>query len=193
MTARRLHHSYQEYLAALELSGVKLEYCEGEIYAVAGGTPAHADLAASITRILGNSLLGRCRVSSSDLKVRIEATDLSTFPDVTVVCGERQVAVVDRNAVTNPTLLVEVTSNSTEDYDRGEKLSHYKQCPSVVAVLFVSHRRPQVTVVARSETGWASREYRAGQNVELTGTLELHVSVDELYAGIVLEDATPLP
>ena len=86
-------------MAALALSGVKLEYCEGEIYAMAGGTPAHADLAASITRILGNSLLGRCRVSSSDLKVRIEATDLSTFPDVTVVCGERQVAVVDRNAV----------------------------------------------------------------------------------------------
>jgi Uma2 family endonuclease len=188
-----LHHSYQEYLAALELSGVKLEYCEGEIYAMAGGTPAHADLAASITRILGNNLLGRCRVSSSDLKVRIEATDLSTFPDVTVVCGERQVAAVDRNAVTNPTLLVEVTSNSTEDYDRGEKLSHYKQCPSVAAVLFVSHRRAQVTVVARTDTGWESREYRAGQNVELTGTVELLVPVDELYAGIVLEDATPLP
>lgn len=97
-TARRLHHSYEEYLAALELSGVKLEFCEGEIYAMAGGTPAHADLAASMMRILGNSLLRRCRVSSSDLKVRIEATDLSTFPDVTVVCGEREVATVDRNA-----------------------------------------------------------------------------------------------
>jgi hypothetical protein len=74
-TARRLHYSYEEYLAALEVSGVKLEYCDGEIYAIAGGTPAHADLAASITRLLGNAVLGRCRVSSSDLKVRIEATD----------------------------------------------------------------------------------------------------------------------
>ena len=192
-TARRLHHSYQEYLAALELSGVKLEYCEGEIYAMAGGTPAHADLAASMTRLLGNGLLGRCRVSSSDLKVRIETTDLSTFPDVTVVCGDRQVAAIDRNAVTNPTLVVEVTSNSTEDYDRGEKLSHYKQCPSIMAVLFVSHRRPQVTVVARTEAGWESREYRAGHDVELAGILELVVPVDELYAGIVLEDTTPLP
>ena len=192
-TARRLHHSYQEYLAALELSGVKLEYCEGEIYAMAGGTPAHADLAASVTRILGNGLLGRCRVSSSDLKVRIEATDLSTFPDVTVVCGDRQVAAIDRNAVTNPTLVVEVTSNSTEDYDRGEKLSHYKQCPSVMAVLFVSHRRPQVTVVARTDAGWEAREYSAGHDAELAGSLDLVVSVDEVYAGIVLEDATPLP
>ncbi|HTV20867.1 MAG TPA: Uma2 family endonuclease [Polyangiaceae bacterium] len=112
-TGRRLHHTDAEYLAALEISGVKLEYCDGEIYALAGGTPAHADLAASITRLLGNSLAGRCRVSSSDLKVRLEATDLSTFPDVTVVCGERHVAGIDRNAVTNPTLLVEVTSSST--------------------------------------------------------------------------------
>src|SRR5688572_26967545 len=134
-SARRIHHRYDEYLRALELSQVKLEYCEGEIYAMAGGTPAHADLAASAMRLLGNALSGRCRVSSSDLKVRIEATDLSTFPDATVVCGERTTSATDKNAVTNPTLLVEVTSNSTEDYDRGEKLSHYQQCPSVQAVL----------------------------------------------------------
>ncbi len=88
-TARRLHHSYEDYLAALEMSDVKLEYCDGEIYAMAGGTPAHADLAAAAIRLLSNSLLGRCRVSTSDLKLRIEATGLSTFPDVSVVCGER--------------------------------------------------------------------------------------------------------
>ena len=74
--------------------------------------------------------------------MRIEATDLSTFPDVTVVCGERTVAGLDANAVTNPTLLVEVTSDSTEDYDRGEKLSHYKTLSSLRAVILISHRRP---------------------------------------------------
>lgn len=184
---RRLHHRYEDYLAALEVSGVKLEYCDGEIYAMAGGTPAHADLAAAVMRVLGNALLGRCRVSSSDLRVRIEATDLSTFPDVTVVCGERQVATIDRNAVTNPTVLVEVTSNSTEDYDRGEKLSHYKQCPSVAAVLFVSHRHPRVTVVTRTATGWEQRECRAGESVELRDP-SLVFAVDELYSGIRLGD-----
>jgi Uma2 family endonuclease len=187
-TARRLHHSYQDYLAALEMSSVKLEYCDGEIYAMAGGTPAHADLAAAAIGLLRNALLGRCRVSTSDLKVRIEATGLSTFPDVTVVCGEREVASVDRNATTNPTLLVEVTSKSTEDYDRGEKLNHYKQCPSVTAVLFVSHRREQVTVVSRSGIGWDTQEYRPGDQV-VVGALGLSLSVDELYAGIRLDDA----
>ena len=185
-TARRVHYSYDEYLAALEVSGVKLEYCDGEIYAMAGGTPVHADLAASVIRLLGNALLGQCRVSSSDLKVRIEPTGLSTFPDITVVCGERVLATIDRNAVTNPTLLVEVTSNSTEDYDRGEKLSHYKQCPSVAAVLFVSHRRPQVTSVVRTQAGWQEHEHRTGERVELQRP-SLSFTVDELYAGISLE------
>lgn len=184
-TARRLHHSYEEYLRALEVSGVKLEYCDGEIYAMAGGTPAHADLAAAAIRLLGNALAGRCRVSSSDLKVRVEATDLSTFPDATVVCGERHVAAVDSNAVINPTLLVEVTSKSTEDYDRGEKLAHYKQLPSLVAVLIISHRRPQVTVIERTATGWRERELRAGEEVELEAP-ELSVRVDDLYEGVVL-------
>lgn len=186
-TARRLHHSYEDYLAALEMSDVKLEFCDGEMYAMAGGTPAHADLAAAAIRLLSNALLGRCRVATSDLKVRIEATGLSTFPDVSVVCGERELASIDRNAITNPTLLVEVTSKSTEDYDRGEKLSHYQQCPSLRAVLFVSHRRTQVTVLARNGAAWDTREYRSGQRVEVSA-LSLEFSVDELYAGIALDE-----
>lgn len=185
-TARRLHHRYEDYLRALELSVVKLEYCEGEIYAMAGGTPAHADLAAAAIRLLGNALLGTCRVSSSDLKVRIEATDLSTFPDATVVCGEREVSPIDTNAVTNPTVLVEVTSHSTEDYDRGEKLGHYKQLPSLRAVLFVSHRRPQVTLIERGPDGWRQREHRSGESVALESPC-LSFGVDELYAGIELD------
>ena len=186
-TARRVHYRYEEYLAALEVSGVKLEYCDGEIYAMAGGTPAHAYMAASLIRLLGNALLGRCRVSSSDLKVRIEATDLSTFPDVTVVCGEDLVSSVDRNAVINPTVLVEVTSNSTEDYDRGEKRRHYQSCASVQAVLLVAHRAPQVTAFARtSDSGWEQQDFRAGQRLTLA-TPALSIHVDEIYSGIELE------
>ena len=169
------------------MSNVKLEYCEGEIYAMAGGTPAHAELAASMTRILGNALQGRFAVFSSDLKVRIEATDLSTFSDVTVVCGERQLAAIDRNAVTNPTVVIEVTSNSTEDYDRGEKLNHYQRCASITAVVFVSHRRPHVTVVSRAPAAWTAHEYRSGQRVEVEALVAFNV--DELYAGINLDPA----
>jgi len=187
-TARRVHHSYEDYLAALEMSEVKLEFCDGEMYAMAGGTPAHADLAASAIGLLRAALLGRCRVATSDLKLRVEATGLSTFPDVSVVCGERLVASIDRNAITNPTLLVEVTSKSTEDYDRGEKLNHYQRCPSLQAVLFISHRRQQVTVVSRNANAWDTHEYLPGQLVAVNA-LSLTFAVDELYAGITLDEA----
>jgi Uma2 family endonuclease len=186
-SARRLHHSYQEYQDALELSELKLEFCDGEIYAMAGGTPAHAELAASMTRLLGNALSGQCSVFSSDLKVRIESTGLSTFPDVTIVCGPRETAPIDRYAISNPTLLVEVTSQSTEDYDRGEKLNHYKQCPSVQAVVFISHRRAHVTVVERTDNGWSQRECRSGDIVEFKKPAA-SISVDELYEGIALDE-----
>jgi Uma2 family endonuclease len=186
-TARRLHYSYEDYLRLLEVSNVKLEYCEGEIYAMAGGTPAHADLAASITRLLGNALQGRCRVSSSDLKVRIEETDLSTFPDVTVSCSDRRTSKKDSSAVINPTLLVEVTSRSTEDYDRGEKLNHYKQLDSLRAVIFVSHRKRQVSVVERTDDGFQESEFRSGDSVTLREP-PCSFSVDELYEGVALEN-----
>jgi Uma2 family endonuclease len=181
-----MHQSYEEYLALLDISSVKLEYCNGEIYAMAGGTPTHADLSATATALLHNALLGRCRVSSSDLKVRVDARDLTTFPDVTVVCGERRTATVDRHAVVNPTLLVEVTSNSTEDYDRGAKLDHYQQIPSLVAVLLISHRNRRITVVERSAAGWKQREVGAGESA-IVESLALALSVDELYAGVELE------
>lgn len=181
-----MHYSYEDYLSALEYGQLKLEYCAGEIYAMAGGTPLHAQLSASVNRVLGNRLAGPCSVYSSDLKVRIEATDLSTFPDVTVVCGERHVSSIDRNAIVNPTLLVEVTSDSTEDYDRGAKLSHYQQCPSLRAVLFVSHRQARITVVERAGADWTTRDYGSGESVRL-GEPQLELQVDELYAGIQLD------
>lgn len=185
-TAKRLHYAYDEYLALLDQSAIKLEYCEGVIYAMAGGTPAHADLSAGMIALLRGALPADCRVYSSDLKVRIEATDLSTFPDASVVCGGLDASALDANAVTNPSILVEVSSRSTEDYDRGDKLSHYKQLPSLRAVLLVSHRMARVTVVERSARGWDERDVRAGESVELASPA-LRFAVDDLYRGVVLD------
>jgi Uma2 family endonuclease len=122
-TARRVHYTYEQYVALEDVSTVRHEYLEGEIYAVAGGSPDHAALAATVIRVLGNQLPDGCRIFTSDLRVRIPKTGLSTYPDVAVVCGPTMRAADDRLAVTNPVLLVEVTSTSTEEYDRGEKLS----------------------------------------------------------------------
>lgn len=188
-TARQLHYDYSEYLTSLEASPLKLEYCRGVIYAMAGGTRAHAQLSAATIVALAGALPKSCRVATSDLKVRVEALELSTFPDASVTGGEAQASPIDANAVVNPTLLVEVTSKSTEDYDRGEKLESYKRLQSLRAVLFVSHRERRVTVVERGEgAGWTEREARGGEQV----TLSLHGAsfpVDALYDGIELDPA----
>ncbi len=185
-TAKRLHYGYDEYLRLLEQSDFKLEYGDGVIYAMAGGTRAHAALGAACSRILGQALLGRCQVFSSDLKVRIESSDLSTFPDLSVVCGAQVSSPIDPHALTNPTLLVEVTSRSTEDYDRGDKLSHYKQLASLRAVLFVSHRERRITVVRRVSSVWEEQELRSGERVVSTEPA-FDFAVDDLYQGIELD------
>jgi Uma2 family endonuclease len=185
-TAKRLHYTYDEYLDLVARSDFKLEYCDGVIYAMAGGTVVHAALGAAIIGLLRNNLPAPCRVFSSDLKIRIDASDLSTFPDASVVCGEPRPARIDPQALTNPILIVEVTSRSTEDYDRGDKLSHYKQIPALCAVMFVSHRTQAVTVVSRDGTGWNEREFRAGEVVTLDEPAA-RIAVDDIYAGLTLE------
>ena len=170
------------------MSALKLEYCDGVIYALAGGTRAHAELSAAVIIALHRVLPKSCRVSTSDMKVRIDASDLSTFPDVSVICGEPFMSSLDANALSNPTLLVEVTSKGTEDYDRGDKLSHYKQLPSLQVVLFVSHRTRTVTRVQRTPAGWEESEFRAGEVVTMT-THQLKFTVDEVYDGIILDPA----
>jgi Uma2 family endonuclease len=183
--APQLHHSYEDYLSVLARSDVKLEYFDGLIYAMAGGTPAHAELSANAIAIL-KRLLSSCAVFSSDLKIRVEQVDLAAFPDASVVCGDKQVSPLDRHALTNPLLLVEVTSGSTEDYDRGAKLKHYQRIPSLAAVLIVSHRSPRITVVQRTPAGWSESDVSAGGFVELARPA-LRFAVDELYAGVALD------
>lgn len=184
--ARRLHdYTYDESLRALEVSQLKLEYVEGEIYATPGGTPSHARLGARAIALLQTALTKNCTVFSSDLKILVEHSDLATFPDVSVVCGTLETSTRDRNAATNPTLLVEVTSPSTENYDRSEKLRSYKQLASLKVVLLVSHRARRITVVERTDSGWSERDVRGGELVTLA-TPPLRFPVDELYEGIEL-------
>ena len=179
--ARHLHYTYKEYLALEDQGATRHEYLDGEIYAMAGGTPDHAALAGAAIGILGNGLPRGGRVFSSDLRVRVAETGLSTYPDGAVIYGTTARADDDPIAVVNPVLLVEVTSPSTEDYDRGEKLRHYEQLPSLREVLIICHREPRVTVVRREENGgWASTDWREGQSIALA-SVGMTIAVDDIY------------
>ena len=179
-TARRLHYSYQEYFALEEESSVRHEYLDGEIYAMAGGSPDHAALAGAIIGALRAQLAPGCRIFTSDLRVRIAATGLSTYPDAAVVRGRTERAPDDALAVTNPVLLVEVTSPSTEEYDRGEKVRHYMQLPNVREIVIVSHREPRLTRHRRQHAAWSTVDVRAHETVALE-SVGAALAVDDVY------------
>lgn len=180
-TAARRHYTYDEYLALDEASNVKLEFCAGDIYAMAGGTPEHAALCLQVGSSLNVQLEGRpCRVYGSDLRVRVRATGLATYPDVSVVCGPLERDSESRDTVLNPTLVVEVLSPSTADYDRGEKRESYQQIPSLREVVLVAHDQRRVEVYRRGASGWSLHQAGPGESITLD-SISCRLDVDALY------------
>ena len=156
-------YTYADYLAREAASNVKHEYLEGEIYAMAGGSPARAELSLAVGAALRAQLQDtQCRVFSSDLRVRVSATGLATYPDVTVVCGALERDKDGHDTVLNPKVLVEVSSDSTERYDRGEKFEHYKQIPSLDEYVLLSQKEAHLETWRREDGSWRRREARSG-------------------------------
>jgi Uma2 family endonuclease len=175
-------YTYADYLALEEASNVKHEFLDGEIYAMAGGTPTHAALAVVVASVLHQQLRGGpCRVFSSDLRVRVLATGLATYPDVTVICGELEVDPENRDTAINPRVVVEVLSDSTEKYDRGVKLWHYRQIPSLGAVVLVWQHERRIEIWQRAGDGsWAADASGAGETARIA-SVECRLVVDEVY------------
>jgi Uma2 family endonuclease len=180
--ARRPRYRLGEYLILEDMSNVRHEYLDGQIFAMAGGTPEHGGICANLIALLSNALAGRaCRVFTSDVRVRVPATGLDTYPDASVVCGRPERDVEDSNALTNPLVLVEVTSPSTEVYDRGERLEHYKRIPSLQAVLIVAHAETRVDVWRHgSGEEWAVESVGPEGAVRLE-SLSCELPVTEIY------------
>jgi len=182
MPVPRHRYTFAEYLEIEEIARVRHEFYAGEIYAMAGGTPEHAAMAAAITALLGRQLDGTsCRVYSSDLRVRVTATGLATYPDVTVICGPSERDPESPTHVVNPKLVVEVLSDSTADYDRGEKLQHYQQIAALEAVVLVDHRNPCVELWTRQDPGWSCARFGPGELVPLPA-VGCTLPVDAVYA-----------
>jgi Uma2 family endonuclease len=173
--------TYADYLALEEVSNVKHEFLDGEVYAMAGGTPMHALLAATVSALLHQQLRGgSCRVYSSDLRVRVLATGLATYPDVTIVCGDLVTDPENDDTVANPKVVVEVLSNSTERFDRGEKLQHYQQIPTLGAVVFVWQYEHRIEVWSRAADGWMGRASGDGESAVLP-VIDCTLAVADVY------------
>jgi Uma2 family endonuclease len=176
-------YTVKEYVQVEEESTIKHEYIEGTIRAMSGGSLAHARMQMSLGAILMRQLEGRrCNVFSSDGRVRVRGRSVITYPDLAVSCGKLEVDTEDPQAQLSPTVLVEVTSPSSERYDRGLKYSYYQGIGSLREYVIVSHREPLIEVFRPSGDGtWHLAERAtAGGSVTLV-SIECRVDVDEVY------------
>lgn len=180
---RSHRYTYADYVALEMESPTKHDFLDGEIYAMAGGTEEHSALAAEVLRALGNAVGDRpCRVHTSDLRLYVEAAGLATFPDGSVISGA-----LDQHApspiatVLNPMVLLEVTSDSSEEYDTGAKLEYYRTIPSLRDYVVVSHRERRITVHRRvEEHDWTTHVAFTGGRVPI-GSLGVDLVVDQIY------------
>jgi Uma2 family endonuclease len=185
---RRQHHrhTYAQFVAVeMDCPLTKHEFVAGDIYAMSPGVTAdQSALASTVMCTIGTAVHGgrRCRAFGSDLRIYIKAADVATFPDGSVICGpvERHPAGPDTTAL-NPTMLLEVTSDSSEDYDNGDKLAFYKMIPSLHEVVIVSHRERRITVHRREHGEWMSQVAVAGGKIRVT-SVGAELVVDEVYA-----------
>jgi Uma2 family endonuclease len=177
----------EEYLAIEEKAEFKSEFYRGEMFAMAGGSDLHALLGNAIGGELRSALKGRtCRAYNSELKVRVAHGGLYAYPDVSVVCGEVQFAEGTNKVITNPSVVVEVLSPSTEAYDRGSKSSEYRKIPSLREYAFISQVEPRVEIYGRKANGeWGEFSEYVGLGATCRfHSLDCAISLADLYDGV---------
>ncbi|HEX4420900.1 MAG TPA: Uma2 family endonuclease [Kofleriaceae bacterium] len=187
--------SYAEYLALDAASELRHEFVAGTIVAMAGGSIEHGRIIGQVQYLLRVALAGKpCAVLASDVRVRIRAADRATYPDVLVVCGAIQNDADDAHAIVNPTVIIEVLSDSTAAVDREDKSFDYRRLPSLSEYVLIAQRERSIEVFRRNgPRRWTVDELLAGERLALT-SLGVELAVDEIYRdglGPIIPSITP--
>jgi Uma2 family endonuclease len=174
-----------EYLAMERGSDQKHEYYRGEIFAMGGASSAHNLIVSGFIGELRSALKGRrCHVYPSDQRVRVSDTGLYTYPDISVVCGEAELIGDPPETLLNPQVIIEVLSDSTEKYDRGDKFELYRSLSSLREYVLASQREPLAEHYVRQPDGaWLLRSLHAGDRLRLS-SLACEISIDDVYEGV---------
>lgn len=188
LPAEKQRYTIAEYFQHERSALDKHEYRDGEILLMAGGSNDHSLKIANVIAALHGRLKGKpCRVYDSNLRVRIPRKVLYTYPDVSVICGKSEPDANDSagETVTNPRLIVEVLSPSTEAYDRGEKFDRYRELESLQEYVLVSHEAPRVETFFRQPDGaWLLTPVSGlGASAKLR-SLDIELPLSEVYSGI---------
>ncbi|GET40303.1 Uma2 family endonuclease [Microseira wollei] len=175
--------SPQDYLAGEELSPIKHEYIDGQIYAMAGASDSHVTISLNLASLLRNHVRGTgCRVYMADMKAYIETANIFYYPDVMVTCDTR-----DREFPIQkkyPCLIVEVLSQKTEAFDRGDKFADYQQLETLQEYVLISQKRQRLECFRRNAEGfWVLQTYNQGSEIHLA-SIDFRTSMDSLYEDV---------
>ena len=182
--------SPSEYLAIERKAKTKSEYFNGQMFAMAGGLEPHNRIASNTLVRMGMQFLDRpCRAYGSDQRIKVQATGLYTYPDVSAVCGELELEEPRRDTLLNPQALVEVLSKSTERYDRGDKFEHYQRIPSLRDYVMISQKKHRVDHYLRqADDTWLLRSYTSLDDVVELSSVQCRLALRELYDKVELSD-----
>ncbi|MBD2253738.1 Uma2 family endonuclease [Nostoc parmelioides] len=177
----------EEYLQLEETSPIKHEYINGYAYAMAGATDAHVTVALNLATILRNHVRGSgCRVYIADMKARIESLNRYYYPDVMVTCDQRDQETPNHKRF--PCLIVEVLSNSTEAFDRGDKFVDYQEIETLKEYVLINTKRQRVECFKRGDNGlWILQNYTEHDKMFRLDSVEFEGAIAELYEDVIFE------
>ena len=185
-TAARL--TAEQYLAWEETNFEKHEYIDGEVRCMTGASGTHnrimMNLAVAIGRQLDNS---NCFLLSSEMRAKVGASRY-VYPDLTVVCDAAQFERENEMELLNPVFVVEVTSPSSMEYDRGEKRDFYFDLPSIQAYLIIDQHRLYAELSTRAETGWRLQAFNSIDALVPLESLDCELPLEQVYRGITFSD-----
>jgi Uma2 family endonuclease len=183
-TALKPRLTAREYLLQERKAEVKSEFLDGEVFAMAGGTRRHSRIGLKLATALENRLAGKpCEVFNSDMRLKIEATELYAYPDIQVACGELRFEDEVQDTLLNPKIIVEVLSESTAAWDRGEKFGHYRHLESLAEYLMVSQEAWQIEHYVRQPDGsWRFETVEGEGGVLSLPSLKCKIPLTEIYA-----------
>ena len=179
------HYSIEEYLEMENAANEKHEYYKGEIFAMSGARLAHNVVTRNLMISLGNKLKGHpCQPFGSDLRIHIEKNTLFTYPDLSIICGDPESLNNDKMNFLNPTVIIEVASPATRDYDRGEKFKLYRDIPTLKEYILIDPLAIGIEAFFINNTGnWELKDYNdIDQNLELS-SIQVAVELKEIYEG----------
>jgi Uma2 family endonuclease len=178
----------EEYLELEASSQEKHEYYLGEVFAMSGPKVQHNIIAGNVFSGLGNKLKGKyCRPFNSDQRIHIEKNTLFTYPDISIICGEIKTLNNDDWNVTNPTVVIEILSPTTKNYDRGEKFMLYRDIPTLKEYILIDSERIHIeTFRLNASNHWELEEYRDVSEVLPIPSINISITLSEIYEGTKL-------